>query len=148
MGVLSGLRVIEVAGLGPAPFCGMLLADMGADVLRITRPGVAVDATDFSTRNRLSLALDRWDARLRRTTLGRQLARRLSASGVRIRLSVFAGILVALELFVKPWVRFIALPALAAAIWFLTVRGSYRRRRNRRGGRGTCSRTCWCCSCR
>ncbi|GAB4441483.1 MAG: CaiB/BaiF CoA-transferase family protein [Chloroflexi bacterium OHK40] len=38
MGPLSGLRVIELASLGPAPFCAMLLADMGADVLRIERP--------------------------------------------------------------------------------------------------------------
>jgi alpha-methylacyl-CoA racemase len=38
-GPLAGLKVIEFAGQGPAPFCGMLLADMGADVIRITRPG-------------------------------------------------------------------------------------------------------------
>jgi alpha-methylacyl-CoA racemase len=37
MGPLSGLRVIELAGIGPAPFCGMLLADMGADVTLIDR---------------------------------------------------------------------------------------------------------------
>ena len=37
-GPLVGLRVIELAGLGPGPFCAMLLADMGADVLRIQRP--------------------------------------------------------------------------------------------------------------
>lgn len=36
-GVLEGLRVIELAGFGPAPFCAMLLADMGADVVRIER---------------------------------------------------------------------------------------------------------------
>ncbi len=35
---LSGIRVIEFAGLGPAPYAGMLLADLGADVLRIGRP--------------------------------------------------------------------------------------------------------------
>ena len=38
-GPLEGLRVIEMAGLGPAPFCAMLFADMGADVIRIARPG-------------------------------------------------------------------------------------------------------------
>ena len=38
-GPLRGVRVIEVAAMGPAPFCGMLLADLGADVLRIDRPG-------------------------------------------------------------------------------------------------------------
>lgn len=37
MGVLDGLRVVELAGFGPAPFCAMLLADMGADVVRIER---------------------------------------------------------------------------------------------------------------
>lgn len=37
MGPLSGLKIIELGGIGPGPFCGMLLADMGADVLRIER---------------------------------------------------------------------------------------------------------------
>lgn len=36
-GALHGLRVVELAGFGPAPFCGMLLADMGADVVRVER---------------------------------------------------------------------------------------------------------------
>ncbi|GAA0753274.1 CoA transferase [Ideonella azotifigens] len=57
-GPLSGLKVVEFAGLGPAPFCAMLLADMGADVLRITRPGVPVVPTDITTRSRAQLALD------------------------------------------------------------------------------------------
>jgi alpha-methylacyl-CoA racemase len=38
-GPLKGLRVVEMAGIGPAPFCAMLLADMGAEVVRIRRPG-------------------------------------------------------------------------------------------------------------
>lgn len=38
-GPLAGLAVVELAGIGPAPFAGMLLADLGADVLRIDRPG-------------------------------------------------------------------------------------------------------------
>jgi alpha-methylacyl-CoA racemase len=38
MGPLSGIRVIEIGGLGPGPFAGMLLADMGATVLRVERP--------------------------------------------------------------------------------------------------------------
>ncbi|MBB5516307.1 alpha-methylacyl-CoA racemase [Rubricella aquisinus] len=38
-GPLDGLRVVEFCGLGPGPFCGMLLADLGADVVRIDRPG-------------------------------------------------------------------------------------------------------------
>ena len=37
MGPLKGLRVIELAGIGPGPFCAMLLADMGADVVRVDR---------------------------------------------------------------------------------------------------------------
>ncbi|MFN5819739.1 MAG: CoA transferase, partial [Novosphingobium sp.] len=37
-GPLKGLRVVEFSGIGPAPFAGMLLADMGADVVRIDRP--------------------------------------------------------------------------------------------------------------
>lgn len=39
MGPLSGIRVLEFGAIGPAPFCAMLLADMGAEVLRIERPG-------------------------------------------------------------------------------------------------------------
>jgi len=38
-GPLDGLRVLELAGIGPAPFAGMLLADLGADVVRVDRPG-------------------------------------------------------------------------------------------------------------
>jgi alpha-methylacyl-CoA racemase len=38
-GPLAGVRVIELGGIGPGPFCGMLLADMGAEVLRVDRPG-------------------------------------------------------------------------------------------------------------
>ena len=38
-GPLAGLRVVELAGLGPAPFAAMLLADLGADVVRVDRPG-------------------------------------------------------------------------------------------------------------
>jgi len=39
MGPLEGIRVIEVAGIGPGPFCAMMLADMGAEVLRVDRAG-------------------------------------------------------------------------------------------------------------
>ncbi|HDL42188.1 MAG TPA: CoA transferase, partial [Actinobacteria bacterium] len=38
MTALAGIRVIELGGIGPAPFCGMLLADMGAEVIRVDRP--------------------------------------------------------------------------------------------------------------
>jgi len=39
VGPLKGLKVVEMTGLAPAPYCGMMLADAGADVLRIDRPG-------------------------------------------------------------------------------------------------------------
>ena len=38
-GPLSGLKIVEFAGIGPGPFCGMLLSDLGADVVRIDRMG-------------------------------------------------------------------------------------------------------------
>ena len=41
MGALTGYKVIELAGIGPAPMGGMILADMGAEVIRIERPGAA-----------------------------------------------------------------------------------------------------------
>jgi alpha-methylacyl-CoA racemase len=50
-GPLEGLRVIELAGLGPGPFCAMLLADMGADVLRIQRPAHRAGKPIASTGN-------------------------------------------------------------------------------------------------
>src|SRR5260370_29382291 len=37
MGPLEGVRIVELAGIGPAPFCAMLLADMGAEVIRLDR---------------------------------------------------------------------------------------------------------------
>lgn len=57
-GPLAGVRVMEFAGLGPAPFATMLLADMGADVLRIDRPGQGPHPRDVTWRGRRSLALD------------------------------------------------------------------------------------------
>jgi len=39
MGVLQGVRIVEVEGLGPAPFAGMLLSDMGAEVIVVHRKG-------------------------------------------------------------------------------------------------------------
>ena len=42
-GPLAGIRVVELAGLGPAPYCAMLMADLGADVVRVDRPGQSVD---------------------------------------------------------------------------------------------------------
>lgn len=61
-GALAGIRVVEFAGLGPGPFCAMMLADHGADVVRISRPGhsamIGKDADDFLTRSRRNIALD------------------------------------------------------------------------------------------
>lgn len=51
-GPLAGLRVIEMAGIGPGPFCAMLLADMGAEVIRIARPGTPDDPHDILARGR------------------------------------------------------------------------------------------------
>jgi alpha-methylacyl-CoA racemase len=64
MGPLHGVRVVEFAGLGPGPFCGMLLADLGADVVRIDRRGArgglvgALGATSLLDRGKRSIALD------------------------------------------------------------------------------------------
>ena len=64
MGPLSGLRVVEFEAIGPGPFAGMMLADMGADVLLLDRP---VDAdlgighqrrVDVMRRGRRSLVVD------------------------------------------------------------------------------------------
>lgn len=57
-GPLSGVKVLEFTGLGPAPFAGMLLSDMGAEVLRIDRPGAAADPRDPTARGRTSLCVD------------------------------------------------------------------------------------------
>jgi alpha-methylacyl-CoA racemase len=59
MGPLSGLRVIELAGIGPGPFCAMMLADMGAEVIRVDRKGAGGGSKfDILSRNRRSIALD------------------------------------------------------------------------------------------
>jgi alpha-methylacyl-CoA racemase len=64
MGPLAGVRVVEFAGLGPGPFCGMLLADLGADVVRIDRPAPrggligALGSTSLLDRGKRSIALD------------------------------------------------------------------------------------------
>ena len=64
MGVLSGVRVVEFAGIGPAPFCGMLLADMGANVILVERSNAKADdpfalgGNNIVHRGKRSLALD------------------------------------------------------------------------------------------
>ncbi|PWI06184.1 carnitine dehydratase [Streptomyces sp. NWU339] len=61
-GPLNGLRVIEMGGIGPGPFAAMLLADMGAEVVRIDRPGPVTDertaVADVLHRGRRSVVLD------------------------------------------------------------------------------------------
>src|ERR1035438_6719370 len=56
-GPLTGIRIIEVAGLGAGPFCAMMLADMGADVVRVDRPTAPTNAGVLG-RNRRSIAID------------------------------------------------------------------------------------------
>lgn len=63
MGPLSGFKIIELAGIGPGPFCGMMLADMGAEVIRVERFSAAADSAatapkDILARNRRSIAVD------------------------------------------------------------------------------------------
>ncbi|MGH9027776.1 MAG: CaiB/BaiF CoA transferase family protein [Acidimicrobiia bacterium] len=60
MGPLAGLKVIEMVGLGPGPFCGMLLADMGAEVLRVDRVRAEDDGTSTfcHDRGKRSIGLD------------------------------------------------------------------------------------------
>jgi alpha-methylacyl-CoA racemase len=60
-GPLAGIRVIEMGGIGPAPYCGMLLGDLGAEVIRIERVsdrGTAPLRNDPHLRNRRSVALN------------------------------------------------------------------------------------------
>ena len=59
-GPLSGVKIVEFAGIGPGPFCGMLLSDMGADVIRIDRPGDGRPgrAADVTGRGRRSIGLN------------------------------------------------------------------------------------------
>ncbi|MFJ2054464.1 CaiB/BaiF CoA transferase family protein [Streptomyces sp. NPDC087908] len=61
-GPLAGVRVVELAGIGPGPFAAMLLADLGADVVRVDRPGgpgLGIDpARDLTNRNKRSAVVD------------------------------------------------------------------------------------------
>lgn len=61
-GPLAGVRVVELAGIGPGPFAAMLLADLGADVVRVDRPGgsgLGIDpAYDLTNRNKRSVLID------------------------------------------------------------------------------------------
>ena len=62
-GPLVGVKVVELGGLGPGPYCGMLLSDLGADVIRIDRPAPAGRPArspegDIVTRGRRSIVID------------------------------------------------------------------------------------------
>jgi alpha-methylacyl-CoA racemase len=60
-GPLAGVRVVELAGIGPGPYACMLLADMGADVVRVERPGgggLSLASYDVLDRGRRSVAVD------------------------------------------------------------------------------------------
>ena len=63
-GPLAGIKVVEMAAIGPVPFCGMMLADMGAEVIRVDRPasanlGIEVDTPfDFMARGKSSIAVN------------------------------------------------------------------------------------------
>jgi alpha-methylacyl-CoA racemase len=80
MGPLKGLRIVEMAGIGPAPFCAMLLSDMGAQIIRVDRrektdlglPGKA-PKFDVLHRGRKSVAVDV------KSDAGRDVVRRLAA---------------------------------------------------------------------
>jgi alpha-methylacyl-CoA racemase len=63
VGPLEGVRIIEIAGIGPGPFCGMLLADLGAEVVLVDRKGGSLPFNaqpkfDFTRRGKRSIALD------------------------------------------------------------------------------------------
>jgi alpha-methylacyl-CoA racemase len=64
MGPLKGLTIIEIAGIGPGPFAAMLLADMGANIIRVERPGGSMFAAahnpklDFLNRNKRCISID------------------------------------------------------------------------------------------
>jgi alpha-methylacyl-CoA racemase len=64
MGPLAALKVVEIAGIGPGPFCGMVLADLGADVVRVDRAGnvtggiTGMPSNDLLNRGRRSIGID------------------------------------------------------------------------------------------
>jgi alpha-methylacyl-CoA racemase len=77
LGPLDGLRVVELAGLGPGPHAAMVLGDLGADVVRVDRPQpgftLAADQPDYLLRNRRSVTADL------KSQAGRDLVLRLAA---------------------------------------------------------------------
>ena len=59
-GPLKGITIVEFAGIGPGPFCGMILADLGAEIIRIDRSSQhgRGNTIDFQHRSKLSLSAD------------------------------------------------------------------------------------------
>ena len=58
-GPISGVKVLEFAGIGPGPFAAMTLSDMGADIIRIERPGAKRPTPDqIDLRGRRTISLD------------------------------------------------------------------------------------------
>src|ERR1700681_312209 len=57
-GPLQGIRILEFAGIGPVPFAGMLLSDLGADIVRIDRPGTRTDLREAVNRGRQFVQVD------------------------------------------------------------------------------------------
>ena len=72
-GVLQGVTVIELAGIGPAPFCGMMLADHGARVIRVERPGTRGRFGDGSNRDILNRSRERIELDLKNPAAVSQL---------------------------------------------------------------------------
>ena len=72
-GPLEGLRIVEMAGIGPAPFAGMMLADHGAEVIRVEREGLIGILNDPLLRSRRSISLDL------KKEAAREVVRRLAA---------------------------------------------------------------------
>jgi alpha-methylacyl-CoA racemase len=60
MGPLSGIKIIEIAGIGPGPFCAMMLADLGAEVVRVDRKSNEGNGSNYDVlnRGRKSIAID------------------------------------------------------------------------------------------
>ena len=60
MGPLKGLKIIEMAGIGPGPFCGMVLADLGAEIIRVDRASAIGTGSkkEPSNRGKKSIAVD------------------------------------------------------------------------------------------
>ena len=57
-GPLAGIRIVEFAGIGPGPFCGMMLADLGAEVIRIDRASGSRGGSQPVTRTPDGLAVE------------------------------------------------------------------------------------------